>query len=317
MTDKFRQAFAKDVNEGLSSSPKELSSKYFYDEKGDTLFVKIMGMPEYYLTRSELQIFREQTEALINAFGVDKDTPFDLYELGAGDGTKTMELLKGLQDFDFTYKPIDISSHAIDELEKRVATELPAISVEGMQGEYFQVLKSLSGNRPKVILFMGSNIGNMVDDIANSFLKQLSNSMNAGDKLLIGVDLKKPASVVLPAYNDKQGYTREFNLNLLDRMNKELDANFDREKFEHAPIYDEVNGWAMSFIKSLDNQKVEIGFLNKEFSFEKDENIFMEISRKYDDSTISAIAEDTDFQLIERFYDRDRFFSDVVFEKGS
>ncbi len=316
MTDKFLQEFAREVDEGLSDTPKRLSSKYFYDEKGDQLFVKIMGMPEYYLTRSEFQIFSEQTDDLIKAFGVKPGENFDLYELGAGDGTKTIELLKGLKGYQFTYKPIDISEHAIATLQKRISKELPDVAVEGKQGEYFQVLSSLASETPKVILFMGSNIGNMLDDVANSFLRQLSASMNTGDKLLIGVDLKKPASVILPAYNDAQGYTREFNLNLLDRINRELGGDFDRSKFEHAPRYDEETGLAESYVESTEGQSVKIKTLDREFKFEKGEKIFVEISRKYDDATIEAIAKNTEFEIVERFYDRDKLFSDIVFEKA-
>lgn len=314
MTDDFLEQFARDVDAGLSADPKSLSSKYFYDEKGDQLFVQIMNMPEYYLTDCEFEIFSEQTQSLISAFGVNGDY-FDLYELGAGDGTKTMQLLKGLENHDFTYKPIDISPFAIENLTNRVNRELPNINVEGKQGEYFSVLKSLRNENQKVILFMGSNIGNMRDELANDFLRQLSAVMNPGDKLLMGVDLKKSDEIVLPAYNDAQGYTREFNLNLLDRINRELGADFDRAKFDHKPQYDSETGLAESYLMSLENQQVKIAKTGKAYDFMEGEKIFMEVSRKYDDETIEAIADQTDLEIKARFFDSRHYFSDVIFEK--
>lgn len=307
------EQFAKEVSEGLSAIPKSLPSKYFYDERGDELFVKIMNSPEYYLTDCEFEIFSEQTDEVIRAFEV-KGRYFDLYELGAGDGTKTMELLKGLTDYDFTYRPIDISSHAIETLEARVHHQLPNVAVEGMQGEYFGVLDAISSEHPKVILFMGSNIGNMLDQQAQQFLQKLSDTMRPGDKLLMGVDLKKKASVVLPAYNDAQGYTSEFNLNLLDRINRELGGEFDREKFIHAPEYDAKNGWAKSYLKSKENQEVSIAYLNRTFSFEEGERIDMEISRKYDDETIAKLSDRTGLSIRHKFYDKQNYFCDILFE---
>lgn len=306
--------FAADVSEGLSATPKRLSSKYFYDERGDALFVKIMNSSEYYLTDCEFEIFSQQTEALIQAFGIG-DGYFELYELGAGDGTKTMELLKGLQSKNFTYRPIDISTNAIDQLEKRVHKELPNIQVKGMQGEYFQVLDALTSEHPKVVLFMGSNIGNMEDEQAHDFLQRLSDSLQPGDRLLLGVDLKKSTDIVLPAYNDEQGYTREFNLNLLDRINRELGGHFDRDAFTHAPEYNEEEGWARSFLKSEQDQEVRIDYLDQSFSFGKDERIDMEISRKYDDEILKRLIEGTSLHLTDKLYDGRKYFCDVILER--
>ena len=314
MDKKTLELFGTEVKNGLLPPQKSLSSKWFYDEIGDKLFIDIMNMPEYYLTNCEFEILSKQTPEVISAFGISKE-PFDLYELGAGDGTKTMELLKSLQGYDFTYRPIDISIHAIDSLTQRVTRDLPNIKVECAQGEYFEVLGSLNQSKPKIILFMGSNIGNMLDERANAFLKALSMTMNAGDKLLLGVDLKKASAIVLPAYNDKQGITAKFNLNLLHRINCELDGNFDLIAFEHAPLYDEERGWAMSFIKSKSTQQVHIKALDTLVDFDEGETIFMEVSRKYDDMSIANITQDTGLQIVEKFYDSKNYFCDIVFEK--
>ncbi|GAB5539611.1 MAG: L-histidine N(alpha)-methyltransferase [Salibacteraceae bacterium] len=314
MKSKERQAFAAEVKEGLSKKQTQLSSKWLYDERGDKLFVEIMNMPEYYLTNCEFEILSKQTKSIINALDVD-DKEFDLYELGAGDGTKTIELLKGLGNHRFTYRPIDISKHAIDSLERRVRVVLPKINVEGLKGEYFKVLNSLSYDKPKVILFLGSNIGNFSDDVAKSFLQQLSSVMRSGDKLLLGFDLKKSKEIVLPAYNDAQGFTAAFNLNLLDRINEELGGSFNVDEFEHDPIYDEEKGWAMSYLKSLREQEVHIDYLKETFHFEKGERIYMEVSRKYDPETIQAITENTQLKLHSEFFDRRKYYCDAVFER--
>ena len=315
MNDDLKQLFASEVKDGLSAYPKQLSSKWFYNAKGDELFVQIMNLPEYYLTKCEEEIFSQQTEALVDILVKDLGA-FDLYELGAGDGTKTMHLLSALRHHSFTYRPIDISANAISNLEKRVAESIPQVHTEGLQGEYFEVLSQISSERPKVILFMGSNIGNMLDDKANAFLLKLSVVMQSGDRLLLGVDLKKDPEIILPAYNDSKGITSEFNLNLLDRINHDLGANFNREEFRHTPHYDEERGVAYSYITSLTDQKVKIKAINSEYHFAEGEKIFTEVSRKYDDQALDVITDRTSLKLVEKLYDSRRYFCDAIFEKA-
>lgn len=309
----MNEAFIQDVDKGLSSTPKQLLSKYFYDEIGDALFVKIMNMPEYYLTNSEYEIFTQQAEDIIKAFEVN-GAALELIELGAGDGTKTIELLKVLQGkVDFTYIPIDISQNALDLLSKRLAKEVPGINVQPLQGDYFSVLADIKQhNARKVILFLGSNIGNMLDHNARRFIKQLSEQLTSGDKLLLGVDLKKDADIILPAYNDAQGITRDFNINLLTRINKELGGNFDISKFAHKPRYNEELGQAESYIQSTEEQDVHIEATGKTYHFDKDEYIHMEISRKYDDKTIKDIIGDTGLKLKQKFTDEKKYFADYL-----
>lgn len=311
----MNETFLKDVDSGLSTSPKSLLSKYFYDEIGDKLFVEIMKMPEYYLTNAELEIFTEQAADIIKSWEIG-DKPLELIELGAGDGTKTMQLLKQLQNkCDFTYMPIDISGHALDDLEQKLKKELPSIPVKKLQGDYFSILSEIkSGDAIKVILFLGSNLGNMLDANANKFIKQLSQRMSPNDKLLLGVDLKKDASVILPAYNDAAGITRDFNLNLLTRMNKELNANFDITKFEHKPVYNEQEGQAESYIVSIADQDVYIGANDKTYHFNEGESIHMEISRKYDTDTVNKVIDGTGLYIKEVFTDSNNYFSDFLLE---
>lgn len=311
--------FKTEVAEGLSQSPKSLPSKYFYDELGDALFVKIMHSSEYYLTRSELEIFTKKSNQIIDSLQVEKDNYFELIELGAGDGLKTKELLKCLQNrgFNFDYFPIDISQNALDKLEISLKEDLPTLGIQKRQGDYFETLASLKKSQyPKVIMFLGSNIGNMTDAVAAQFIYELGANLNTGDKLLLGVDLIKDASIVLPAYNDRQGITRAFNLNLLSRINKELGGEFDIEQFSHQPEYDEKEGIAKSFLVSLKKQKVFVQALDKAFEFQEGEKIATEISRKYNDEIIEKLIEQTDFKMVEKLTDEKAFFANYIFTKS-
>ena len=262
----MKNTFAKDVERGLSYASKTLPSRYFYDKNGDEIFVKIMQMPEYYLTDAELEIFNMQTEALVNSFGMNGEH-FEVVELGAGDGLKVINLLKKLNGRNFTYAPIDISKNAIDKLKGRLLNEMPELDFDGKQGEYFEVLDSLKDVGKKVILFLGSNIGNLTDERAHHFMLKISASMNHHDKLLIGFDLKKNPDTIELAYNDPHGYTKAFNLNLLKRINHELNGNFDLQKFIHVPVYDKERGVALSYLESQVDQEVFIGEIGKTFTF--------------------------------------------------
>lgn len=312
------EQFAKDVDIGFSAQEKTLSSKYFYNKLGDELFVKIMNMPEYYLTRAELEIFTQKTAQMIEHLELDSRRHFELIELGAGDGTKTKKLLAAMNanSVSYDYIPIDISSNALETLVANVSKDLPNISIKPRQGDYFECLHSLkNSDHPKVVLFLGSNIGNMPDDIACQFLQHLSDNLNAHDKLLLGVDLIKPAAVVLPAYNDKKGITCAFNLNLLQRMNDELEAEFNIEAFEHAPEYDEVSGVAKSYIKSKCEQEVVIKAIGKAYRFSAGEKIHTEISRKYSDKIVNDIISDTAFDVVTKMTDNNNYFADYVLNK--
>ncbi len=315
MNDQFKI----DIQEGLSSEPKFLSSKYFYDEIGDELFVDIMNMPEYYLTRSEFEIFSKKTQELINSFGIEKNEKFQLIELGAGDGTKTKELLKELvsQDYNFNYVPIDISQHTLDKLENSLSNEIPKLSVTQKQGDYFEVLSSFKeGDTKKIVLFLGSNIGNLNDELSAKFLYQLGSNLNKNDKLLLGVDLIKSVDIVLPAYNDSQGITARFNLNLLSRINKELGGDFIIEAFQHKPEYTIEEGIAKSFLVSTKKQSVYISSIDSTFNFEEGEKIHTEISRKYNDTIINKITANTDFSIGTKITDSKHYFANYVLTRN-
>lgn len=311
-------AFAEDVRHGLLQTPKSLPSKYFYDEQGDKLFQTIMGLGEYYLTRCEFEIFSEQKEAMLKSF-LGSDTAFRLVELGAGDGTKTKVLMSHFLEAgaDFTYNPIDISQNVLDQLKADLATTLPKLQVEPIQGDYFDALGELNRHHSlkEVVLFLGSNIGNFSNESGEQFLTKLGENLTKGDMLLIGFDLMKNPQTILNAYNDKLGVTKEFNLNLLTRMNNELGANFDIEKFKHFPTYNPINGETRSHLISTVDQEVYVEALDTTYHFDAWEAIHTEVSQKYSPKMIERFAEAAGFRIVNNFTDECHYYVDSLWEK--
>jgi L-histidine N-alpha-methyltransferase len=305
--------FFKDVIEGLSAQQKYLQSKYFYDQTGDALFQEIMRSPEYYPSDCEMEIFAEQHSALARAIRCGGNN-FDLIELGAGDATKTNFLLKCLmeQRANFTYKPIDISENIINYLNSTLPVTLPGIQIEGLTGDYLDMLKKTvnDSSRRKVILFLGSSIGNMNISDATEFCRKIRGMLSFGDMLMIGTDLRKNPHTILAAYNDKGGITQKFNLNLLTRINSELGANFDIREFDHFPTYDPLTGACKSFLVSQKSQSVQIG--EYILSFQKDEVIDMEISQKYTLEDTRTLAYASRFMPVVDFYDKKNWFLDTL-----
>jgi L-histidine Nalpha-methyltransferase len=309
--------FAEDVLRGLSSTPKYLSSKYFYDDEGSRLFQEIMKLPEYYLTGCESEIFSQQGDAIYRAFA-NGDDAFDLIELGAGDGTKTALLIGQFlkHDADISYSPIDISQEALDALTEKFEREFPALKMSAMNGDYFKILQSLKngGGRRKVLLFLGSNIGNFSRDQAIDFFRQLRGVMNDDDLLFVGFDLQKDPHVIAAAYDDPQGVTARFNLNLLTRINRELGGDFDIDKFIHYANYRPTEGAARSFLISRNKQTVEISALGRSFDFDQWEPVFMEISQKYSLAAIESLARESGFAVKHDFFDSRRYYCDSLWQ---
>lgn len=309
---------AKDTLRGLSANTKFLLSKYFYDDAGSSIFQDIMQMPEYYLTDCEFEIFTTHKKQITEAFQKNVQA-FDLIELGSGDGLKTKILLQSLVEnkVSFHYIPVDISHKANIELVNSLKSELPFLNVNAKTGDYFQEVKKLNGHSGlrKVILFLGSNIGNFTDEEINLFLGQLSNLCHQGDQVLIGFDLKKSPEIIMKAYDDPYGHTRRFNLNHLVRLNRELDANFDLDQFEQHTDYNPMTGEVKSFLVSQTEQTVSVADLEQSFHFKKWEPIFMELSRKFDYETIEKLAKDHGFRVGVQFTDKQNYFVDSLWVK--
>ena len=312
-----QNTFAEDVSEGFSADPKFISSKYFYDDEGSRLFQEIMKLPEYYLTRSEFEILSTQTEQIFKAFEAG-ETEFDLIELGAGDGLKTSVLVEYFlaQNVGFRFIPIDISSEALSILTDKFSEKFPGLDIKPEQGDYFKTLKTFSekSDKKKIILFLGSNVGNFSEAQALEFFTDLRRVMNERDLLFIGFDLHKNPKTILNAYDDSQGVTAKFNLNLLKRINRELGANFDIEEFSHYASYHPLERAARSFLISRKDQSVTIGALGKTFDFKKWEPIYMEVSQKYGVKMIENLAGESGFEVAENFFDENKFYLDSLWK---
>lgn len=308
--------FEQDIDEGLTAPLKNISSKYFYDDLGSVIFQDIMKMPEYYPTPCEFEILSLQGEHIIKKLNFN--VPFNIVEFGAGDGIKTRQLLKKLleNEVDFTYVPIDISQKAIEELEANMLGYLPGLKIRSIVGNYFSVIDELSEmEQPGLFLFLGSNIGNYLEDEANDLLEQFNSHMKSGDKLLIGFDLQKNPAVIREAYDDSQGITKAFNMNLLQRMNRELGANFKKEFFDFYSHYNPLNGEVRSYLVSLKQQEVYISKIDKTYSFRQNELIWTELSKKYTIAEIENLASNNGFELVEHFLDCKHYFTDSLWTK--
>lgn len=308
--------FYQDVLKGLSAPFKQLDSKYFYDQQGDRIFEEIMDCPEYYLTNCELEILSRQSSAIIDA-ALAHHPSFDVIELGAGNAMKSCFFLKELmrKEVPFTYFPIDISANVIRQLEQDLPVTLPGIGVQALQGEYLDMLRRVHAlsKRSKLVLFLGANIGNFSVEKAGQFCREIRKQLSPGDLLLVGFDLAKDPRTILAAYNDRAGITKRFNINLLHRMNRELEADFDTAQFDHFPTYDPQTGTCKSYLVSLRDQYVRLGEADFVF-FKKGEPILTENSQKYTLAQIETMAVQCGYQLCRHFFDSRNWFVDSLWE---
>jgi dimethylhistidine N-methyltransferase len=291
----------------------------FTTKKGDSLFQEIMAMPTYYLTGCEFEILSTHTETIGELFR-DRENGLDLIELGAGDGKKTKVLLKYMTEnnFNFVYKPIDISENAIKLLSNNLANEMPTLTVDAEVGDYFEVLERLKGfnKRKKVMMVLGSNIGNLKHPKAIDFLTKLKDAMLPDDLLFMGFDQKKEPQTILNAYNDTEGITAVFNKNILTRINSELGGNFNLDKFIHWEVYNPETGTAKSFLVATEAMEVTIEQLQLTVQFDQWETIHTEISQKYDDKIVRWLAAESGLVIDSSFTDKQQYYKNYVFRKA-
>lgn len=303
----------KDILNGLENTPKSLPSKYFYDASGDALFQAIMDMPEYYLSRSEMDVFLHSARDIIETFAPKNF--FEIIELGAGDGSKTKVLIRKWLEMglDFSYVPIDISKNVLNQLASDFRETFDNIQMTPIVGDYFNVLKDRkASNHPKLVLFLGSNIGNLRGENQARFIQSLSDSLNPGDGLFIGFDLVKNPHTILEAYNDKNGITKQFNINLLARCNRELNTNFDLNNFTHYPIYDPKSKEARSYLVSTRKQVITFPKSQRQITLEPGETIHTETSRKYTKDDIEELMEKAGLKPLGWFYDCKHYFVNAL-----
>jgi dimethylhistidine N-methyltransferase len=280
----------------------------FYDDAGSTLFDRITELPEYYPTRTEHGIFRQQARAIVQqAAGCTA-----VVELGAGSAAKTVLLLDALVKTGqpITYYPVDVSASALDACGVRMRQLLPSVRVVPKVLDFTQGMpqfRQIPGQ--KLFLFIGSSIGNFEPLEAGLFLKQIRASMNAGDALLLGTDMRKSRDVLIPAYDDSAGVTSAFNKNLLVRINRELGGNFDVESFGHRIVWNDPLSRIEMHLESLQAQTVSIDELALDLTFQKGETIHTENSYKFTLPMVGAIAENGGFEIERTWADPKRWFT--------
>ena len=284
----------RDVACGLSQPQKELPPKYFYDRQGSELFDEITRLPEYYLTRTERALLDCWSTALMGALG-----PRTLVELGAGSADKTRHLLDAMVYVGSgeVYVPIDVSAEFLDDSAARLREEYPTLGIEPVVGDIADPLDlDPALPRPALIAFLGSTIGNFAPAGARSLLGHVANAMHPGDRFLLGADLRKHPAIIERAYNDAQGITAEFNLNVLRVLNRDLGANFDLSKFEHRAFYERALHRIEMHLVSTDDQMVTIPGVGR-VAFAGGESIRTEISGKYDHATLSTMLAEAGMRI--------------------
>ncbi|HTA25628.1 MAG TPA: L-histidine N(alpha)-methyltransferase [Terriglobales bacterium] len=301
-------SFAEDVELGLSSSPKTLPCKLFYDQAGSALFEQITRLPEYYPTRTELEILRDRGGEIANQVrpGVT------VVELGSGTATKTTTLLQAFsrRQLRVPYFPVDISPAALAEARMRVESQCPRVSVRPVVADFshgFDFLRDIPGR--KLVLYLGSSIGNFDPGPAVAMLSQIRSQLAVGDALLLGTDLVKDPSILVPAYDDAQGVTEQFDKNILARLNRELGANFNLDFFRHIAIWNAEQSRMEISLVSLRPQLVDLGLLNRQVRFANGERIHTESSYKYTMPMVREMLERSGFSLDATWFDRQTWFA--------
>lgn len=311
---KFESKFAEEIHHSLQQKQKFISPKFFYDDRGSRLFKKICSLPEYYLTRIEIAILKKLKFSLPQYI----EQQFRLVELGSGSSIKTRLLLDVLDKTQDTieYMPIDISD-ILKEESLNLQKKYDNLQITGIIDTYetgLEFIKEYDKN-PNLIAFLGSSFGNFSPKSGFEFLKKINNTMKESDLFLIGLDLIKDKDVLEDAYNDSQGITAQFNLNILQRINQELDGNFNLENFSHVAFYNDDDNRIEIYLRSLENQFVQIPKASLSLSFEKDELIHTENSYKYSITKIHELLKSAGFNIIKIWQDENSYFALILASK--
>jgi len=293
---KIEKTFAEEIRTSLTKNQKSIAPKFFYDKKGSNLFEKICSLPEYYPTRTEISILKKLQTELPDFI----DDSFRLVELGSGASVKTrllLDIFTNLQE-KTDYFPIDISE-ILTESSEQLLADYNDLHITGIIDTYEGGLEFLQNydDKKNLILFLGSSFGNFSPDDGYAFLQKINSAMKSNDLFLIGLDLVKDIQVLESAYNDSQGITAKFNLNVLSRINDELDADFDLINFKHHAIYNKEDQRIEMYLKSLVNQSIIISKSNLSLNLNKDELIHTEYSRKFQVSEIRKLLISTGFKI--------------------
>ena len=302
---------AVEVLNGLSDRPKTLSPWLFYDRAGSQLFEEITELPEYYVTRTEREILARHAEEIVSTAAGGRD--LSMIELGAGTATKTGLLLNaavGLQG-SVTYYPIDVSETALEEARIRLEAELPEVTVEPIVADYTEGMRQNSAvsTGRRLVLYIGSSIGNFSPTDAVEVLRGVRSQLVVGDCLLLGTDMVKDTDMLLAAYDDASGVTARFNMNVLVRINRELDANFDTQLFRHRARWNEEQSRIEMHLESLMAQRVALRGLDMAVRFERGETIHTENSYKFTDERVVDLLTRAGFRLRQQWSDENKWFT--------
>jgi len=267
-----------DARRGLTSLPKDIPPKWFYNDRGSQLFDEITRLPEYYPTRAERMILEAHAGDIARLTGAET-----LIELGSGRSTKTRLLLDALRDEGTLrrFAPFDVSKQTLHEAASTIQDEYPGIEVEPVVGDFDSDLELLPHDGRRLVVFLGGTIGNLLPDARRRFLSAVARGLDGDDHFLLGTDLVKDVGRLEAAYDDAQGVTEAFNKNVLEVMNRELGADFDLEAFDHVAIYDQRNDWIEMRLRSRVNQVVHVETLGLEVPFAQGEEMRTEVSAKF------------------------------------
>jgi len=313
---KTQKTFAQELSYSFSQKQKTINPKFFYDEKGSYLFEKICTLPEYYISRTEVALLRQLEEKLPNYLNGD----FRLVELGSGSSTKTRILIDILEKSQkhIEYFPIDISN-ILRESCKEFHNDYKNLCITGIIDDYEPALELVKNydDKNNLIVFLGSSFGNYDPNTGLGLLQKINSLMKSGDLFLLGLDLTKDETVLEKAYNDSQGITAQFNLNVLSRINSELDANFDINKFVHHAVYNKNQNRIEMYLRSLEKQIVNIPKADLVLEVKKDELIHTENSFKFTISQIKEMSAMSNFQIQDMWCDEKRYFGLVLLSKNN
>lgn len=304
--------FEQDVLEGLTSTPKFLSCKYFYDQRGSELFEQICETPEYYLTRTELAIMQDNIGEIAESLG----PKIAMVEFGSGSSIKTQILLEHVSAIS-TYLPVDISGDHLAITADALSNTFPDILIHPIAADFtapFEIPEGLLKDQKVVVYFPGSTIGNFEIERARELLQNIANVSGSGGGFLVGIDLIKDPEILHAAYNDSEGITEAFNLNLLERINGELGADIEISNFKHRAVFNSEPGRMEIYIDSLVEQSIEIG--DQTIEFEQNEAIFTEYSHKYELDHFKELAAGAGFQFKQMWTDSKNYFGVLYFEQA-
>ena len=296
-----------DVVNGLSKPNKTLPARYFYDAKGSQLFEAICQLPEYYPTRTEASILNQYATEIIS-----QTQAIEIVELGSGSSTKTRYLFDAYQKIDrpLYYVPVDVSGSILKQSADNLLADYPKLKIQGKVATYTQALQQLSNEflGKRIIVFLGSSIGNFNSVECDRFIQQVTSALNPGDCFLLGIDLQKPIEVLEAAYNDSQGVTAAFNLNMLQHLNNRFHGNFNLDLFDHQAVYNQTEHQIEMYLISQQSQSVTLQDLDLTIKLQKGEKILTEISRKFNLENMNKYLGDRHLNSIQTYTDSNKWF---------